>query len=105
MTAVVSIFGQPQNVLRRQETLHFALATSTGLFEVRAPEDQTRRVDLSRPVHLTGALHIETDATGDESSYIRLTTIANIQHCPAPADHFRMLLATAMLRPKACSAS
>ncbi|GAB4428788.1 MAG: hypothetical protein Kow0031_09130 [Anaerolineae bacterium] len=96
MTAVVSIFGQPHNVRHQPEMQHFALATPTGVFEVHAPVEQALRVDLSRPVHLTGTLHIERDKAGGEISYIRLLAISNIQQQPAPADHFRLLLTTAL---------
>lgn len=98
MTAVVSIFGQPQNVQCQPQMLHFALATPTGVFEVQAPVEQAHQVDLKRPVHLTGTLHIERDKAGGEISYIRLLAIANIQQRPAPADHLYMLLTTATMR-------
>ncbi len=99
MTAVVSIFGQVGDVQRGQTgALQFVLITSTGTFEVRVSVEQAQLIDLESSVHLTGTLHVETGAAGQEISYIRLLALSNVTQQPTPADHFRLLLITATHR-------
>ena len=98
MSAIISIFGQVEDVRRDNGTLRFTLSTTTGAFEVFAERAHAESVCLAAKrrhnIHIIGALHM----TSGGQEHIRLLAISVDQ--PSQNHHPHLLAAAAALHRK-----